>query len=108
MQLIVSRRFKSDNGAWPWEVRIQLQVAEDERSVLEHYRLGGHVLRRSQVSTVTIDKALTGTSVTAPTLDMMMQIEQELRDAVAMIPGMLDYLSSFDTELVTEFGGVRL
>jgi hypothetical protein len=41
-------------------------------------------------------------------LEMMMQIEQDLRDAVAAIPAMLDYLSSFDSELVSELGGARL
>jgi uncharacterized protein (DUF3084 family) len=75
---------------------------------LEHYRLGEHILRRSQVSIATLNNALTGTSVSAPSLEMMMQIEQDLRDAVAAIPAMLDYLSSFDSELVSELGGARL
>jgi uncharacterized protein (DUF3084 family) len=57
---------------------------------------------------VTLNNALTGTSVSAPSLEMMMQIEQDLRDAVAAIPAMLDYLSSFDSELVSELGGARL
>jgi hypothetical protein len=60
------------------------------------------------MSIVTLDKALTSTSVPAPSLEMMMQIEQELREAVAAIPVMLDYLSSFDSELVSELGGARL
>jgi hypothetical protein len=108
MELIVNRQFKTGSGPWPWKLRIQLRVAEDERSILEHYGLGDHMLRRSQVSIVTLQDALTGTSVSAPSLDMMMQMEQELREAVAAIPVMLDYLGSFDSELVSEMGGVRL
>jgi hypothetical protein len=54
---------------------------------------------------VTLDNALSGTSVPAPSLEMMMQVEQDLRQAVGAIPAMLDYLRSFDSQLMLQVGG---
>jgi hypothetical protein len=108
MRLTVNRRFNAGGGGWPWSLEVQLRLADDERALVEHYGLGDHMLRRSQVSIVTLKDMLTGTSVAAPSLDMMMQIEQELREAVAAIPVMLEYLTSFDSELVSELGAARV
>jgi uncharacterized protein (DUF3084 family) len=102
MRLVVKRSFNTAGAHWPWTLYVRLFLSEEEARLLGRYQLQDHTLRSSQVSIVKVDDVLSGATVTAPSVALMMQIEQELREAIGALPGMLSYLRTFSVELSEE------
>ena len=104
MQLIMKRRFEPEHKlpsgtSWPYVVQIKLELTDEERKLIEKFKLGDHVLSQKQYSMTTLSNVIAGTTERCPSLDTLIGNETVIRDACAALPAMLDYCKSFGTDL---------
>lgn len=106
MRLIINRQYQEPPPGASYgpqfKFRALLELTPEEKELVDNYKLGSHVLTRSQRGATTLGAVIAGTVEGTFALDVTMGNEQALRDAVAQLPSMLDYCRSFGNDIFLE------
>ncbi len=104
MKLVIKRRFEPDHKlssgtSWPYVSEIKLDLTDEERELIDRFKLGDHVLSQKQYSMIQLKNVISGTQERTPSLDVLIGNEEVLRTACAALPAMLDFCRSFGSEI---------
>jgi hypothetical protein len=105
MQLVIQRRFEPDHklssgSSWPYVSVIKLDLTDEERELIDRFKLGDHVLSQKQYSMTQLKDVIRGTQERTPSLDVLIGNEDVIRRACAALPAMLEFCRSFGSEIV--------
>lgn len=107
MRLTIARSYDEptpgEGYSSPFRVHARLELTSEEKELVTRYKLGGHVLTRSEYSMTTIDDLISGRSKGTKDLDVTMGNEQALRNACAALPEMFEYCRSFGKEMIVDY-----
>jgi hypothetical protein len=104
MELIIKRRFEPDHtlssgSSWPYVSEIKLDLTDEERELIDRFKLSDHVLSQKQYSMTQLKDVIDGHLERTPSLDVLIGNENVLRTACAALPAMLDFCRSFGSEV---------
>ena len=104
MKLVINRRFDPDHrltsgSSWPYVSEIKLDLTDEERELIDRFRLGDHILMQKQHSMTQVKDVINGTRERTPSLEVLIGNENVLRSACAELPAMLDFCKSFGSEI---------
>ena len=112
MRLIITRSYEEQPPGKeyhsPYIFHALLELTFEEKELMATYKLGEHVLTRSEYSMTTVEDLIKGRSNRTTSLDVTMGNEQALRNACAALPGMFDYCRSFGKEIVVEYSSAPI
>ena len=107
MRLIITRSYDEPTPGEkynsPFRVHTRLELTPEEKELVAWYKLGGHVLTRSEYSMTTIDDLISGRSKGTKDLNVTMGNEEALRNACAALPEMFEYCRSFGKEMIVDY-----
>lgn len=104
MKLVIKRRFEPDHRlssgtSWPYVSEIKLDLTDEERDLIDRFRLGDHVLSRKQHSMTQLKNVISGIQERTPSLEVLIGNEDVLRSACTALPAMLDFCKTFGSEI---------
>jgi len=103
MNLVINRRYEPDHKlstgtSWPYVSVIKLDLTDEERDLVDRFKLGDHVLSRKQYGMTQLKDVIKGVQERTPSLDVLIGNENVLRSACAELPAMLNFCRSFGSE----------
>jgi len=104
MKLVIKRHFEPDHrlpsgSSWPYVAEIRLDLTDQERELVDQFKLGDHVLTRKQHSMTQLKDVIRGIQERTPSLDILIGNEDALRGACAGLPALLEFCRSFGSEI---------
>jgi hypothetical protein len=108
MRLIINRSYEvpspKDKFSSPYRVRALLDLTDEEKVLVDQYKLEQHVLTKTQRgSRTTIGDLMRGYDERLDSLDIIIGNEEALRGACASLPGLFAYCRSFGENVVFEY-----
>lgn len=105
MRLVIKRWYEpptpGDQYPSPYRARAILELTEEEKSLIEKYKLGNQVLMSAKYSRTTLDDVIRGHDEFQSNVDTTMGNEKVLRNACASLPELLEYCRSFGSSEIT-------
>lgn len=103
------RRVQTDRKGRPQSVAfildIRLQVDENERHVIEEFRLGRHLVHRAEALIVTTEDLLTGWNREFSALHVALAVERSIIEGCRELVALMDAARGFDGERTVNLSG---